>query len=374
MRTAVRISEISHRKEARRRPSLLDDGGPTPAHLMESAADSVPQNTFRVCQLGGCDRPVTRRRRKYCSRHNSLNVLDHVQTLYDRPEVRAAWKLAEERDKLYCIVAPVRVASEMVRHAESMMVRSSLAEERMWRAIFSLPRPLPLSRIKLEAREAWERFAEGDAEPLDLFIKERLGLLRNHKGPVPDNLRERVWNILDNCFAPVSFYRRGEWFFLDQEEVQAVATLLNEHWEWFPSVERAMVSHGHKEEVLREELPGATLAMWEELQWTENPSTLLNAVSNGFRKGGGERDRLEAKGQLVDAEPDQFARANVALDMFMLREELRSRLPQRQYQVVDLRLAGFTQAEIATKLDIDEGTVKTHVSRSKPVVDEILAR
>jgi DNA-binding NarL/FixJ family response regulator len=60
--------------------------------------------------------------------------------------------------------------------------------------------------------------------------------------------------------------------------------------------------------------------------------------------------------------------------MFMLREELRSRLPQRQYQVVDLRLAGFTQAEIATKLDIDEGTVKTHVSRSKPVVDEILAR
>jgi Sigma-70, region 4 len=284
--------------------------------------------------------------------------------------------LAEVQDKLDRIVAPLHDASKIARHAVSLMVRSSLAEERMWRAIFSLPRPLPLSRIKLEAREAWERFAEGDAEPLDLFIKERIGLLRNHEGPVPDELRERVWDILDNCFAPVSFYQRGEWFFLDQEEVQAVATLLNEHWEWFPSVERAMVARGNekKDEVLREELPGATLAVWEELQWTENPSTLLNAVSNGFRKGGGERDKLEAKGELVDAEPDQFARANVALDMFMLREELRSRLPQRQYQVVDLRLAGFTQAEIATKLDIDEGTVKTHVSRSKPVVDEILAR
>jgi len=313
---------------------------------------------------------------KYCSRHNSLNVLDYVQIQYNRPDVRAARKLAEERATLDCIVAPVREASETVRHADSMTVRSSLAEERMWREIFSLPRPLPLSRIKLEAREAWERFTEGDAEPLDFFIKERLGLLRNHEGPVPDKLRERVWNILDACFAPVSFYRRGEWFFLGQEEVQAIATLLNEHWEWFPSVERTMVGRGaeNKEEVLREELPGATLAVWEELQWTESPSTLLNAVSNGFRKGGSERDALEAKGRLVDAEPDQLARAHAALDMFMLREELRTRLPQRQYQVVDLRLAGFTQAEIAVRLDISEGSVKTHVSRSKPVVDEILAR
>jgi hypothetical protein len=289
--------------------------------------------------------------------------------------VRAARKLAEEQDKLDRIVPPVREASEIARHAESIMVQPNPAEERMWQAIFSLPRPLPLSQIKLEAREAWQRFAEGEAEPLDFFIKKRLGLLRHHEGPVPDNLRERVWNILDNCFAPVSFYRRGEWFFLDQEELEAVTTLLSEHWEWFPSVERAMVNHGDKkDEVLREELPGATLAMWEELQWTENPSTLLNAVSNGFRKGGSEQARLEEKGQLMDAEPDQFTRATLALDMFMLREELRSRLPERQYQVVDLKLAGFTHAEIATKLDISVGSVKTHVSRSKPVVDEILAR
>lgn len=304
-----------------------------------------------------------------------MGVVNYVMDLWDKPDVRTVRKVIQERDKLEHIVAPVQQALEKVWHAEEMMRRSSLAEERMWRAILSLPRPLPLSRIKLEAREAWQRFAEGDAKPLDFFIKERLGLLRNHEGPVPDNLRERVWNILDNCFAPVSFYRRGEWFFLGQEEVQAIATLLNEHWEWFPSVEQAMVGRGaeNTEEVFREELPGATLAVWEELQWTENPSTLLNAVSNGFRKSGSERDALEAKGRLVDAEPDQLARVHAALDMFMLREELRTRLPQRQYQVVDLRLAGFTQAEIAARLDISESSVKTHVSRSKPVVDEILA-
>ena len=63
------------------------------------------------------------------------------------------------------------------------------------RYLLSIPSPNPLAPLELEAREAWQRFDEGDPEPLDAFIKRRLGMMANHDGPLPDALRRRVFEL-----------------------------------------------------------------------------------------------------------------------------------------------------------------------------------
>jgi DNA-binding CsgD family transcriptional regulator len=52
-----------------------------------------------------------------------------------------------------------------------------------------------------------------------------------------------------------------------------------------------------------------------------------------------------------------------ALAEFALREELRAVLSEREYQMIELRLQGFTEAEIAQRCGITVGTVKKTLSR-----------
>ena len=52
-----------------------------------------------------------------------------------------------------------------------------------------------------------------------------------------------------------------------------------------------------------------------------------------------------------------------ALAEFALREELRAVLSEREYQIVELKLQGFTETEIAQRCGITVGTVKKTLSR-----------
>jgi DNA-binding CsgD family transcriptional regulator len=54
-----------------------------------------------------------------------------------------------------------------------------------------------------------------------------------------------------------------------------------------------------------------------------------------------------------------------ALAEFALREELRAVLSEREYQIVELKLRRFTEAEIAEKLGIAVGTIKKALSRMR---------
>jgi hypothetical protein len=251
---------------------------------MVSVAGAVPQKPFRVCQLGGCNRPVTRRRRKYCSRHSNLNVLNHVQTLYDRPEVRA---LAEEQDKVERIVEPMRQGLEGVWHAEEITEQSRRVEEQIWQAISALPRPWPLSKIEREARVAWEEFPESNSEPLDFFIRERLGLIAK-KGAAPsDVLRQRVWELLDDCFKPVPGYVQGEWFLLGWQERQKLTSLVREKLRRYLILLRVLSKGSGEVDIdLEKELPAAVMLIWDEMRRggrlsrrDRKPLTFRSAVS-----------------------------------------------------------------------------------------------
>jgi hypothetical protein len=93
------------------------------------------------------------------------------------------------------------------------------------RILAGLTSPPPLRALRLETRIAWGRFDEGDPEPLDRFIKRRLGVMKNHDGPLPDDVRQRVMGFLDDCLTSVPLYEPGEWFLLRPPQIDQLATL-----------------------------------------------------------------------------------------------------------------------------------------------------
>jgi hypothetical protein len=202
-----------------------------------------------------------------------LADIDYVSELWDRPDVRTARRVAQEQDKLEHIVGPIRQGLEEVWHAEEIIEQSRRVEEQIWRAVSSLPTPPPLSKIEREARLAWEEFPVGNTEPLDFFIRERLGLIAK-KGATPsDELRERVWELLDDCFIPVAGYAQGEWFLLGWRERQKLACLVREKLRRYLILLRVLSKGSGEVDIdLEKELPVAVTVIWGEMQHGGRPS------------------------------------------------------------------------------------------------------
>lgn len=322
-------------------------------------------------------------------------------------ETRKLEVVSREFEVVSLFTPPHEVSSYMAlgvnlgRSLEDMLAVIRYVERTLQWVLSYRPVPPPLLPIERDARKAWKCFPE-DPEPLDFFIRERLGVKRHAKGPLPDPLRHEVWALLDRCFAPLPLYRSGELFLLRARETEGLADLLNGHLNLseHPSVERTYLDQDMTAEEVRSELvpalifdawkslhPTLTFDAWKNGHRDKLSPTLLNSVSNRFRKEGGEKNRLEVEGNLEKkkrlegdssreymepVEPDDLPGTNAALDRLMLLEELRSRLTEREYQVIYLRSERFTYSEIAAQLGITEGTVKTLAFRARPVIREVI--
>ena len=237
---------------------------------MESVADSSSQKPTRVCQEIGCQRPLTHHGRNYCPQHRCLADVDFIRSILDSPEVRTARKVAQDQDRLERILRPVQRVEKQIRQAMA-----------------ALPAPPPLSKIEREAKEAWRRFPEGDTEPLDFFIRERLGLIARKDKTPSHELRQSVWDLLDHCFKSVSGYVQGEWFLLGWEERQKLADLVRKKLMRSLILLRALSKGSGEVEVnLDKELPVAVTMVWDEMWDGGRPSkrggkplTFRNAVS-----------------------------------------------------------------------------------------------
>jgi hypothetical protein len=202
-----------------------------------------------------------------------LAEIEYVSELWDRPDVRAARRVAQEQDKLKRIVGPVRQGPEEVWRAEEIIEPSRRVEQQIWRAVSSLPTPPSLSKIEREARLAWEEFPEGNTEPLDFFIRERLGLVAKKDATPSDELRERVWELLDDCFIPVAGYTQGEWFLLGWQERQKLTSLVREKLKRYLILLRALSKGSGEVDIdLEKELPAAVMLIWDEMQHGGRPS------------------------------------------------------------------------------------------------------
>src|SRR5215211_1144993 len=127
------------------------------------------------------------------------------------------------------------------------------------RILAGLTSPPPLRALQLEARIAWERFDEGDPEPLDTFIKNRLGIMSNFAGSLPREVRSRVMKFLDGCFATVPLYQPGDWLLLGPPQLDQLTELVGENIKGFPDLKIALSGNGRTfRETLLEELPGVT--------------------------------------------------------------------------------------------------------------------
>jgi len=151
------------------------------------------------------------------------------------------------------------------------------------RILAGLTSPPPLRALQLEARIAWERFDEGDPEPLDTFIKNRLGIMSNFAGSLPREVRSRVMKFLDGCFATVPLYQPGDWFLLGPPQLDQLTELVGENIKGFPDLKIALSGDGRTfRETLLEELPGVTRVAWEDIQRIKK-ETLLTRVSESLR-------------------------------------------------------------------------------------------
>jgi DNA-binding CsgD family transcriptional regulator len=228
--------------------------------------------------------------------------------------------------------------------------------EALRRYMLSIPSPNPLSPLELQAREAWERFDEGDPEPLDTFIKERLGIMANHDGPLPDALRRRVLKFLDFCFAPQPLYQPGDWFLLGQAANDQLTTLVGERIWMFPDLKAALSDDPNKtyKERLAEELPGVVREAWADIQ-TVSSTTLLNKASNSIRM-------MKPQGHQVlpdDVPDDSLARfeAQESIRQNLDTLEQEAGFSPQQLEVWRLSREGMEIAEIADTLGISPNQV-----------------
>jgi len=231
------------------------------------------------------------------------------------------------------------------------------------RILAGLTSPLPLRALEVEARIAWECFDEGDPEPLDSFIRSRLGVMTNYDGPLPDEVRQRVMDFLDDCFTPVPLYEPGEWFLLGSPQIDQLATLIGDNIKAFPSLRVALRSDGEPfREKLAEELPGIVLVAWDDIA-TASSETLLNTASNTIRESG-LRNHVPLADEMVDEAADDTLTRFEALEA--TRQELdvleqEAALSTQQAEVWTLARQGVEIPEIASML----GKTPNHISVQK---------
>jgi hypothetical protein len=265
---------------------------------MESVAGAVPENTVRVCRLDGCERPVPRRSRKYCSRHGYLADVDYVWNLSDRPDLRAARGAARQVDDaerisapiqhveaVQCLVEPIDTSvsplftfssiDSTIKPAQRLNALGEDFERALTprkRLLSILPAPSRMARFQREAKYAWLRYHEGEPEPLDSFISKYVVRLKNRKGPVPGKVRRGVVGVLDECFAPVLIYAPGDWYIFGSTAQENLVD--------FAGGERKKFGSVSYDARLEDKLPGIILTAWDELQWATDTSTrtLFNRI------------------------------------------------------------------------------------------------
>jgi DNA-directed RNA polymerase specialized sigma24 family protein len=117
------------------------------------------------------------------------------------------------------------------------------------------------------------------------------------------------------------------------------------------------------------ELPGTVRIELEDLvREGEPPSALARRVAKHLEELGGQSAKLQRKGKLVEGESSDITTNESMLEEFLAKEELEelrisSGLSERECQVLELMLAQYNGKEIAEKLEISQGSVKTYKRR-----------
>jgi hypothetical protein len=249
-------------------------------------------------------------------------LVEHAERVLNDPVVRAVSDTLHEEIRLERQLEPVRHTLRAVgrelkvvssftsvhgydsstmlgvtlgRSLEDMLRDLRLVERALRTCLTSLPTPPRLRPFEREARDAWLSFYKGDPEPLDCFIRKYFVRLKNHSGPVPDELRKRVLSILDKCFIQVSFYTRGAWFLFGPAAQEQLIDFTKKTRKKFGSLTYDAGS--------AEELAGATLIGWEEIQQMGGSSTLLSCVDKLLRD---ERDQSPKLLQKAEEYPHAF--------------------------------------------------------------------
>src|SRR5215212_1741628 len=238
------------------------------------------------------------------------------------------------------------------------------------RILAGLTSPPPLRTLRLEARIAWDRFDKGDPEPLDRFIKRRLGVMKNHDGPLPDDVRQGVMDFLGDCLASVPLYEPGEWFLLRPPQIDQLATLIGKNIKAYPRLRVALQSDDEKfRERLAEELPGIVRVAWDDLDTISDEHTLneekplLTQVSKAISDMGPRNSVLLADEMADEATNDSLARfeaSEAARQELDLMEQGAALSPQ-QAEVWTLARQGAEIGEIANIL----GKTPNHISVQK---------
>jgi DNA-binding CsgD family transcriptional regulator len=323
-------------------------------------------------EMNGPSQLARRSSRRAAREAKIISKVSKAERMLDRSGIRPILKIEErvesERrafEKAYSIVSlfeeslPSTLNFALGWQQEEMISDLERSLEAFRRYLLSIPSPNPLTPLELQAREAWQRYDEGDPEPLDTFTKRRLGIMPNHDGPLPDDLRERVFQFLDCCFAPSPLYPPGTWFLLGRAESIQLPALLQGHIKRFPELEAALSDKEDKtySERLAEELPAVVRVAWDDIQLVSS-ATLLNETTNAIR-------RMRPRGNpLPDEITDQSLAQFEALEL--VRQELdtlelEAGFSSQQASVWRLLREGMGIAEIADTL----GTTPNQVSVQK---------
>ncbi len=116
---------------------------------------------------------------------------------------------------------------------------------------------------------------------------------------------------------------------------------------------------------LLQELPATTLIELDNLvREAAQPSELARRVARHLEKGGNQSGYLQRRGKLVEDESSDAPMEEPMLKEFLLKEQVHAlrvsaKLSAREDQVLELMLKDYLDREIASRLGVDEGSVKT---------------
>jgi hypothetical protein len=137
-----------------------------------------------------------------------------------------------------------------------------------------------------------------------------------------------------------------------------------------------------RRDVLLGKLPAATLLAWEEVLANGDPlapgkrkRNLVSRAADFVVKDGREsltKEWLadESVREALDNDHPDLSAENTELQGFVLEEELRAMLPEREYQVMAMQLKNYTFPEIAKELKIAQGNAKKTMYRARAKLRE----
>ncbi len=174
-----------------------------------------------------------------------------------------------------------------------------------------------------------------------------------------------------NGMMPENHPYFGEGAAIGDEMATVLAGWIRSKTRLYPGLKEALtVEEGRKpSDRLLHELPGVTIAEWNEAQDVKGLFALRNRVSRVLTKAGTEEKARD--GLPTDRASEVVASSEDAaeLERFEQHEYLRAlatsaRLSPRERELFDLLLGGFCSKDVAKKMNITEGTVKTTKSRA----------